>query len=319
MTQALHSQVHPETKHRSPAIHLGMAFDQNYLRHFYALLASVLHHNHRHALSLHLIVSGLQEPELATLKNYARQNNVALNIYPADTDTVSHFVTGGHWTSAAYYRLLFPVLVPTSCTRLLYLDTDTLVTGDLGPLFHTDLKGHPVGAVYDNWVGTAPQLGITEEGQYFNSGMMLMDLEQWREKNISAQVFAYLEKYPERIRFVDQCGLNAVLAGNWCQLEWKYNVLHARVPESMSAKQRKQFIQDKVILHFTMDRPWRMLCRHPYRRLYQMHLQKSPMGNASRYTDFTWSKIPAYIRLQVIEWYFNWPWLQKMWRQLKRK
>jgi lipopolysaccharide biosynthesis glycosyltransferase len=88
----------------------------------------------------------------------------------------------------------------------------------------------PVAAVYDNYVKSQPLLGIFDEGEYFNSGMLLIDVEKWREQNISEKVMEYLLKYPERIKFVDQCGLNAVLNGNWMKLPARFNRIFTYLP-----------------------------------------------------------------------------------------
>ena len=300
-------------------INLGIAFDQNYVRHFFALFTSILHSNKQNHIVIHAIITGLSAAEKENIKTYAGENGAEVIFYEIDEDFVKKFVLTSHWSSAAYYRLFFPLLVPEEVKKLLYLDTDIIVVGDLATLYNTDVTGHAVAAVYDNWVKTAPQLGITEEGNYFNSGMMLINIPLWKEQKVSEHVFDYLAKYPERINYVDQCGLNAVLINNWLKLDWRFNVLHSRIPEAMSRKEKKAFLADKVILHYTLDRPWKMLCRNPYRDLYHKYLKLSPFQIPDKYTDYSIKKTPHFLKIKATELYFNMPVIKKIWRRIKTK
>lgn len=300
-------------------IHIGIAFDLNYVQHFYALASSIFYSNPHNELIIHSIITGLRIEEKKAIETYVIQKGHQIFFYEIDETFAGQFILTSKWTSAAYYRLFFPLLVPKEIHKLLYLDTDIIVVNDLSALYNINTDGYPVAAVYDNWVKTAPLLNILEEGNYFNSGMMLINLPKWREQKISEQVFDYLTRYPERIQYVDQCGLNAVLADRWQKLDWKFNVLHSRIPEAMSKKERKGFIKDKVIVHYTLDRPWKMLCRNPYRDLYHKFLHASPYKAKHKFVDFEMRKIPAFLKIKLAELYFNLPFLQRIWKGMKAK
>jgi lipopolysaccharide biosynthesis glycosyltransferase len=180
-------------------IHLGIAFDQNYIRHFYALFTSILENNIDNNIYVHAIITGVGEKEKKDIEKFATENQAVIHFYEIDETYVKRFVLTNKWSSAVYYRLFFPLLVSENVSRILYLDTDIIVNGDLHELFIADLGKYPVGAVYDNWVKTAPQLGIHDEGEYFNSGVLLINVPEWKKQGVSEKAFAYLEKYPERI------------------------------------------------------------------------------------------------------------------------
>jgi len=298
-------------------IDLAIAFDQNYIAPFYALITSIFENNRGNKLTIHAIVSGLSEENKSNISNYAIKNSSEINFYTIDEQTVSQYVLTSTWTSAVYYRLYFPLMVPDSVNRLLYLDTDTIVVNNLAPLYATDLELYPVGAIYDTWVKTAPHLGITEEGQYFNSGVLLIDIQQWKTQQVSEKAFAFLSAHPEKIKFVDQDALNAVLINNWKKLESKYNLMYSSIPEGMSKKEMNAFILDKVIIHFTLQRPWYLLCKNRLRELYFYYLQKSPVKQKKKITDFEWQKIPDLLKIRLIEFYYDSPGLQNAWKRLK--
>ncbi|SHG87374.1 Lipopolysaccharide biosynthesis protein, LPS:glycosyltransferase [Chryseolinea serpens] len=297
-------------------LHLAAAFDQHYRAPFYAWFYSVLDHHANTSVHFHLIATGIPETEKQDIADIARKHRVFF--YNIDEAFTARFVLGSKWTPAVYYRLFFPFLVPPAVERLLYLDVDTIVLADLTDFYSLDLGGKPLGAVYDNYVITQPLLGINEPGNYFNSGVMLMDLNQWRQTKISEQVIDYLLKYPETIRFVDQCGLNAILVNAWKKLDERYNYLYSYVPQERSFGELKELLRDKYVVHFTLDRPWEMLCRNRLRFLY-FEYRKKWNGRTSKYTDFAWSKVPAWLRIRAIEFYFDTPWIRMIWRALKPK
>src|SRR5690606_16733191 len=145
-------------------IHLAIAFDQNYLSPFYALLMSVVEHNKNNKVVIHAIVTGVADGERRTIKSFVQEHGHEIFFYEIDPAVASRFVLVNNWTPAVYYRLFFPFLIPADIKKLLYIDTDVLVVGDLAELYRMDTDGYPVAAVYDNYVKTAPQLGIEAEG-----------------------------------------------------------------------------------------------------------------------------------------------------------
>lgn len=300
-------------------MHLAIAFDQNYVTAFYALITSIIQTNRGESITIHAIVSGLTDVEKQRISKYLTDNKFEINYYALEDSKVSGFTLAGNWTAAVYYRLFFPLLVPDSVERLLYLDTDTLVLNRLSSLFIQDLDDFPVAAVYDNYVKTAPHLDITAPGQYFNSGVLLIDIPLWNQQRISEKAFNFLNQFPEKIKFVDQDALNAVLKNNWKSLDNKYNFMYSSMPEGASKASLNTLISDVIVLHFTLYRPWNLLCRNRFRTLYFYYLKKSPLHTKKLIIDFNLKKLPELIKIRLQEFYFDSPILQSFWRIIKRK
>lgn len=298
-------------------IHLAIAFDQNYLDPFYALITSIFFHNKNNKIYIHSIATGIPEEEKRAIAAYATKHKSEILFYSLDETLVSSFVLNSDWTPAVYYRLFFPLLIPDHISRLTYIDSDTLVINDLRAFEEVDLEGFPVGAVYDNYVKTAPQLGIYEEEKYFNSGVLVIDIAKWKEQLISEKAFAYLTEFPENIVFVDQDALNAVLKNNWKRLDYKYNLIYSVIPEALPRQAFKSFLADKIIIHFTLHRPWNMLCRNRFRYLYFKYLNLSPKGNKPKYADFSLDKLKKYVLIRLEEFYFDNASLRYVWRRIK--
>lgn len=298
-------------------IHIAIAFDRNYLSPFYALVTSVLRNNRDERITIHAIATGVDEHALAGIKTFVERGGQEIVFYQIDEAQLKGFTLTNNWTHAVYYRLLFPFVVPDTLKRLLYIDTDTLVVNSLRELYHADLEGHPVGAVYDNYVVNHPEIGVEGEGNYFNSGVLLMDLEQWKKQRITERSFDYLNAYPERIRFVDQDALNAVLITNWKKLPVKFNLMYSCIPQDYSKIQLREFIKDKVIVHFTLQRPWNSLCANRYRDLYHAYLNASCAPDKRKYTDFDLSKLRPMLSIRLKEFYHDNPRVKKLWQSVK--
>ena len=133
-----------------------------------------------------------------------------------------------HVTKTGYYRLLAADILPRDIHRALYLDGDIVCTDNLAPLFSTDLKGCPCGMCLDSptanlWIYNI--LGYPPEDGYFNSGVMLLDLDAWRKENLSKTMIDYLDANAKKRLRHDQDVLNPVLHGRIFQIDFSYNVI----------------------------------------------------------------------------------------------
>lgn len=155
-----------------------------------------------------------------------------------------------------YSRLLIPNLLPLEVKRVLYLDTDILVLDDLGRLWETDLEGAPVGAVRDGLAsspdGSGSVPGVPPVQAYFNSGVLLIDVEQWRSLGAGELALEYLKVHRDA-RFPDQNALNVIFDGRWKMLDQKWNFQghHGCVIADLPAGRRPP------VVHFvTAQKPW---------------------------------------------------------------
>lgn len=296
---------------------LAIAFDENFLVPFYALLSSIFLNHREKRFFFHVIATGLSENEQQEVKTYVEQNNGQLRFYRLTAADLKGLVIppNGHYTVAAYYRLFFPRLVPESVKKLLYLDTDLVVNQRLDGLFAKELGRFPVAAVAEvNATASRPDLGLYEKGTYFNSGVMLMNLPEWKRQHVTEEALQFIHDFPEKIVFADQDALNVVLQSNYLPLEGRYNVIYQDIPENKTDAEYRQFIKDKVIIHYTLkDKPWNPLCRNRLRFLYFHYLKLSPKANSKKYFHFEQTPRRAwwFVKLRVKEAIYNHPSLAK--------
>jgi lipopolysaccharide biosynthesis glycosyltransferase len=175
-----------------------------------------------------------------------------------------------------YLRLLIPHLLPDWFGRVLYIDGDVLVVGDLSSLCSLEMGGAPVMAV-ENFseptLGTAmPQLlhliGASPDAPYFNSGVLLIDLPRWREERVSERTLEFLRAHKDQVVYPDQDALNAVLAGRWRKLDPVYNVQlltlshfghREHAPRERRRRQSALLSGAKILHYIGRRKPWHLL------------------------------------------------------------
>jgi len=192
---------------------------------------------------------------------------------------------------SAYGRLMIPYFLPKKVNKALYLDVDTLVQGDIAELWNINMEGHPIAAAMDRggtidnpWGGIKNyrELGLNGKLPYFNSGVMLMDLEQWRRDKIAAKTIEMVNTYPQYAGFADQYGLNIVLAGNWKQLPQKWNTYAVKGCNCKDAA-LIHYVGTKPIFHNYDNSPEAL-------EIFKRTLQETPWRNLKPYAKSVWVK-----------------------------
>lgn len=181
-----------------------------------------------------------------------------------------------HWGSpASYLPLLTPTLAKES-DYALYLDSDLLIQHDVSELWKDTPVPTPVHAVLDYGFHTlgealkdnaAERLGLDSQAPYFNSGVLLINLEVWRTRGIAEQAMRFAQDNPNVMRFTDQDALNAVLQGDWQPLDPHWNVLIGSIEQIVSshsdddeekARLRRSLTETPYIMHFSgSQKPWK--------------------------------------------------------------
>lgn len=178
---------------------------------------------------------------------------------PVELKQFREFSTLGHVSRMTFARLLIPRVIPASVSKVMYLDADVLVLGALQPLWETDLDGAVLGAVTDGFGdeilkrGEASSVGLPQVRDYFNAGVLLIDLEEWRKKRITERALEYLERYPRSL-FGDQDALNFACDKVWKKLDprWNFHNHRNRRISDLPLNDRPE------IVHFVnSDKPWK--------------------------------------------------------------
>jgi lipopolysaccharide biosynthesis glycosyltransferase len=246
------------------------ACDEQYLPHAATMLCSLLEHNC--VSKIHFLHSSIANAELAKLKYWVMKLGSRILFYEiVSAEFVDLRVD--KWVSVAvYYRLLTSRLLPADLSKVLYLDCDIVIRRPLNDLWNTDLAGYALAAVSNYRDDAGDVLGLPEGTKYFNSGVLLINLQFWRENNVPERVIAFARNNPDKVQFWDQDGLNATLVNQWIELPPRWNAqMDKWVPFSPEMQ------GDLAVVHFvTSDKPWHWANRHPLKHEYHKYRLKTP-------------------------------------------
>jgi lipopolysaccharide biosynthesis glycosyltransferase len=246
------------------------AFNNAYAQHGAASLASLIRHS-TSPLDV-LIVSTEDTAQFADRfrRSFDHETRVSMRFkqlaVPAD------FPIPAVLTADAYLRLWADELFEGR-SKVIYIDPDTVAVGSIEPLWETDLQGKTVAAVAIPNSSRPREHGMPEGSLFFNSGMMVMDLDAWKAKDYRQRCIDYLRQFPERALDADQDILNLVLIGDWLPLDYKWNVINPFFRPfhdlGMSDAERRRVCEDAVIIHFNGGaKPWVYLDNHPRQQAY---------------------------------------------------
>lgn len=193
---------------------------------------------------------------------------------------------------SAMGRLFAPVVLPDHVGKALYLDCDTIVNGNIRPLYETDLGDDLVGMVMEPTVyrEMKESIGLKADEPYFNSGVLLMALDEWRKQDVLGQMLTFYRSHQGRLFACDQDTINGALKGRIRSLPVRFNyftnyryfrfhTLVSMCPAygGMGAESFRQAGRAPVIIHYLGDeRPWIAGNHNHFRKLYEYYLDKTP-------------------------------------------
>jgi lipopolysaccharide biosynthesis glycosyltransferase len=127
-------------------------------------------------------------------------------------------------------------------------------------------------------------LNMKETSDYFNAGILMINLELWRKHNVSKRVIEFVEKNPKVILYMDQCGLNSIIDGAWKKMPPKYNLQSLffgedseRFLAAFDKNEMEDSLKNPVIVHFTgVFKPWNFGEKHPYGKVYWKYRNQTP-------------------------------------------
>jgi lipopolysaccharide biosynthesis glycosyltransferase len=285
MNQVVYEEPHSMTRKIEVPEHkivVVASTDDNYALPLHIMFLSLLKNTQTPSdLALFVIDGGVQQTKKNVFCEEIEELGSSLQYIEVNKDLYANFPTVSHISAPAYYRISIPELFSNEVKRAIYLDCDLIIKGDITELWDINLEGHAIAAAENISSSTFVASGLKQE-DYFNSGVIILDLEKWRIDNIPEKVRTFKLEHPELICTNDQCALNGVFRGRWKRLSIDWNMQSGLYSQSAQTKRLEvgdQFhnavLSPKVIHYVGWAKPWLSPCFHPLEGEYRRYLDQS--------------------------------------------
>lgn len=240
--------------------------DENYAKYLGVTLFSMLENASKdRQYHIHIFDCGMKENTLRLLKKQCahliQTKQIELHIHDAREVIRQHqdkLYTRLYFTQAVYIRLFISDIL-TQYDKLMYLDCDLIIQGDISALFHADTKDAVLAGVTDQGMAyhrehtpdyalyCEQKLGLNKLHTYINSGVLVINAALWREQQCTSECLSVLEKLREPL-YPDQDVVNVVFKGKIHYLPTSWNVTRDGDPDPN--------VQPEII-HYTGElKPW---------------------------------------------------------------
>jgi len=268
-------------------VQVACAAEGAYDAHSAAMLRSAALNGGSREIHFHYL-HGVNFPRRSAsrIAQMARALGTDITFHEITPERVAGLPVVSQFTAAMWYRIFLPDLLP-DVERILYLDVDTIVVDSLEPLWGIDLRGRYLGAVTNvfqpNHLHRPASLGLAGPEAYFNSGVLLLNLDEMRRDNCTAALFEYAAARGAELEWPDQDALNVVLGGRRLALHPRWNFMNSMSFDSSAKVFGKTALEEAqrrpAIRHFEgpgENKPWNVRCQREGRELYLEHRRQTP-------------------------------------------
>ncbi|KAJ9187687.1 hypothetical protein P3X46_003112 [Hevea brasiliensis] len=255
-------------------IHVTMTLDANYLRGTMAAVLSIIQQSAcPENVEFHFFWGRFEPHVLSNIKSTFPY--LEFRTYRFDCNRVrgkiSKSIRQALDQPLNYVRIYLADILPSDVKRIIYLDSDLVVVGDIARLWEIDLKGKVLGApeychanftkYFTELFWSNPVWAKTFQGKrpcYFNTGVMVLDVEMWRQGDYTQKVEDWMEvqKHKRIYHLGSLPPFLLVLAGNIKRVDHRWN-RHGLGGDNIEGKCRNLHPGPISLLHWSgKGKPW---------------------------------------------------------------
>lgn len=263
-------------------INIAFCIDKKYISQLCVSIKSIILSNANEFISFFIISDNLSEDDQQFIQKAVKEQNIKISFICINSNTFKDFPTLRHISIAMYFRLLLPFVLPQDLNKILYLDCDLICVDSLRNFYDLNISDYALSAVRDTSnddIRIYNRLNYPISNGYFNSGVLLLNLDYWRKHKIAENTISFIEKNPKLCVFPDQDALNKVLNGKILWADFRYNCTTAffyYVKNFSDAKISKTFlpaienaVKKPCIIHFAgSTKPWNIEYKTYFKTLY---------------------------------------------------
>lgn len=271
------------------SVNLVLCSDNNFIFPTFVAIDSILQHNSESFFSVFIVTTGFSPKNIETIETFSnqRKNQAKIEIITANEDILKDcsIKKDDHVSIAAYLRILLPSVLPKNINKILYLDGDILCVSSIFDFYNTDISNKSCSVVRDERNDDEElfyRLEYPKEFGYFNSGVILINLDWWRKNDIQNKTLNYISRNKEKCLWHDQDALNVTLAGTIDFADFRYNLTQGFLFEKKQLKIDSKYyskidsaIKSPCIIHYCATyKPWHIECNSPFKKFWWQSYKK---------------------------------------------
>lgn len=257
-------------------MHIAFGIDKNYVCPAGIAITSILLNHPEAHFVFHIFLDQVADADREKLLKTAQRFHQTIFIYCVNMEMLADVPTPiANISAAANIRFFMPMALSGIAEKFLYLDGDTLCTGNITGLFQLDLSGKVAVVIRDEESTAkkqADRLGLRAQ-QYFNSGVLLIHVAAWNELRLSDACIKLSTDPSRTFAYLDQDVLNVLLSDRVVYAANPYNYLY----NTHSLPWAAEIPTDAALVHFTgSPKPWYLWAQgHSGAQTYMQYAQQS--------------------------------------------
>lgn len=289
-------------------------------------LLSLLENNKNYFFNVYILSNNISESNISKIYASLKEFNCEINIIDisAYKEKIGNIPIHARRDFATFGRLFEAEILPISIHKVIHIDCDTIINGDISDIWNCDISNKIVAGVCDCLSKRYLKVMQAAEPNYIlNAGVLVFNLDMIRKQNLVQKFNEYINSH-KRIMYLDQDVLNACVPYKDKHiLDPKFNsyslfhylnymnIINLRHPYNFYTKNQVEEARSKpIIIHFTTsnfdcNRPWYTSNHHPYRDKFLYYLKKSAFRDhelinkkASNLFKLS-NKLPLFFRIKL--------------------
>ncbi|HDR1434445.1 TPA: glycosyltransferase family 8 protein, partial [Pasteurella multocida] len=193
-------------------------------------IKSIINHNEK-GISFYIFDLGIKDENKRNINDVVSSYGSEVNFIAVNEKEFESFpVQISYISLATYARLKAAEYLPDNLNRIIYLDVDVLVFNSLEMLWNVDVNNFLTAACYDSFIENEKSehkksISMSDKEYYFNAGVMLFNLDEWRKMDVFSRALDLLAMYPNQMIYQDQDILNILFRNKVCYLDCRFNFM----------------------------------------------------------------------------------------------
>ena len=245
-------------------IPIFLSSDENYAPYVATTIASIVRHTEA-MVQFYVLDGGIHEESRNKLQDLVNaKENASIEFIDMSFAQLGKFPDLRHYSVNTFSRYFIPQL-KKDLGKVLYLDVDILVLGDIAELYRQSPGDYPVAAVLEDFHGVnGAHLAevwheFTDVPHYFNAGVLLLDIAWFRAHNITELLVAKTNDMQSILSCADQDVLNAFFQKNFQTLDYRFNCMPDLKKYMLESSHTAALaaLEDPLIIHYVAQKPWK--------------------------------------------------------------